>query len=431
MKTLRAFFSRFAGIFRKDRSDRELADEMESHLQLHIDDNLRAGMSPAQALREAIMKLGGIEQTKEAYRDRKGLPMLETVLQDLRYGVRMMRKNPGFTCIAVLTLALGIGANTAIFSVINAVLFRPLPVTAPQELVDLYNASAGEMFNYLPLAYPDYIDFRDNNKTLTGLLGFAPNFVALEQNGESEMITVEAVTGNYFDVLGVKPLLGRTFDATQDSVAGGYSVVVLSCSMWERKFNADPAIVGKAVRLNGNILTIIGVAPRDFLGLMRGVSPGLWLPVTMDPILHLGDPLLDRGSQWLFVSGRLKPGVSAPQAGAELKTIADRLALQYPKSNKDRGAEILPASQVKIIPEVDSSLSNLVCHSRLRGIDSPDCMRQYRRNASGARFRPPERNRFAPRARRQPLPLDSAIAHGKFAALHVGRRSRFAPDNSL
>jgi predicted permease len=345
-----------AGLFRKETTDRELAAEMESHLQLHIDDNLRAGMSLAQARREAIMKLGGVEQTKENYRERRSLPLLDAILQDIRYGVRMMRKTPGFTCIAVLTLALGIGANTAIFSVINAVLFRPLPVTAPQELVDLYNSSAGEMFNYVPLAYPDYLDFRDNNRTLTGLLGFAPNFVALERNGESEMITVEAVTGNYFDVLGVKPLMGRSFDATQESVAGGYPAVVLSCSMWERKFNADPAIVGKAVRLNGNILTIIGVAPRNFLGLMRGVSPGLWLPVSMDPILHLGDPLQDRGSQWLFAAGRLKPGVSAPQAGAELKTIADRLALQYPKSNKDRGAVILPASQVKIIPEVDSAL---------------------------------------------------------------------------
>lgn len=302
------------------------------------------------------MKLGGVEQTKESYRDRRGLPLLDTLLQDLRYGVRTMRKNPGFTCVAVLTLALGIGANTAIFSVINAVLFRPLRVTAPQELIDLYNSSPGEMFNYAPLAYPDYVDFRDNNRTLDGLLGFAPNFVALERNGESEMITAEAVTGNYFDVLGVKPLLGRTFDATRDSVAGGYPVVVLSCITWERKFNADPEIVGKTVRLNGNILTIVGVAPRNFLGLMRGVSPGMWLPVSMDPTLHLGDPLQDRGSQWLFVTGRLKPGVSVTQAQAELKTIADGLALQYPKSNKNRGAEVLPASQVKIMPEVDSAL---------------------------------------------------------------------------
>lgn len=341
---------------RRSRMEREMDAELRFHMEAYAEDLMRGGVGRKDAMRRARIEFGGIERVKEEGREARGVSFLETLTQDLRHGGRMLRKNPGFTMVAVLTLALGIGANTAIFSVINAVLFRPLPVEAAHELVDVYNASPGEMFEYAPLAYPDYIDFRDNNKTLSGLLGFAPNFLALERNGESEMISVEAVTGNYFDVLGVKPVLGRTFDTDQDKTPGGNPFVVLSYTTWQQKFGGDPAVVGKTVRLNGNLLTIVGVAPRNFFGLMRGLSPGLWIPVTMDATLHLGDPLEDRGSQWLFVTGRLKPGTSAAQTRAEIRTIADRLVQQYPKTNKNRTAEILPASQVKIMPEVDGAL---------------------------------------------------------------------------
>ena len=341
---------------RRSRMESEMDAELRFHVETCAEDLVRGGASREEAMRRAWIEFGGIERIKEEGREARGVSFLETLLQDLRHGARMLRKNPGFTTVAVLTLALGIGANTAIFSVINAILFRPLPVEEPQELVDVYNASPGEMFEYAPLAYPDYIDFRDSNRTLTGLLGFAPNFLALERNGESEMVSAEAVTGNYFDVLGIKPLLGRTFDAGQDKTPGGKPFVVLSYTTWQQKFGADPAIVGKTVRLNGNVLTILGVAPRNFFGLMRGLSPGLWIPVTMDATLHMGDPLEDRGSQWLFVTGRLKPETSAAQARAEVKTIADRLIQQYPKTNKNRTAEILPASQVKIMPGVDGAL---------------------------------------------------------------------------
>src|SRR5579864_3564057 len=343
-------------LFSRRRLYNDLSEEMRQHLEERIDELVAAGVPRKEAAARARREFGNITLIENDSREVWRWPSLEDFFTDGRYALRMLRKNPSFTLVAVLTLSLGIGANTAIFSVINAVLFRPLPVSAPNELVDLYNTSPGEMFEYAPLSYPDYVDFRDGSKTLTGLLGFAPNFVALERDGESEMITAEAVSANYFDVLGVKPFLGQTFDAKQDSAPGGYPVVVLSYSAWQREFNADPVIVGKTVRLNGNLLTVIGVAPRNFFGLMRGLSPGLWLPASMDPTLHLGDPIQDRGSQWLFVTGRLKPGVSAAQARAELKAIANRLALQYPKSNKDRNAEILPASQVKIMPEVDTAL---------------------------------------------------------------------------
>jgi hypothetical protein len=232
-----------AATLRRSRMESEMDAELRFHMEAYADDLIRSGVAHEEAMRLARIEFGGIERVKEEGREARGVSFLETLIQDLRHGARMLRKNPGFTSVAVLTLALGIGANTAIFSVINAVLFRPLPVEAPQELVDVYNASPGEMFEYSPLAYPDYIDFRDNNKTLSGLLGFAPNFLALERNGESEMISVEAVTENYFDVLGVKPVLGRTFNAGQDKTPGANPFVVLSYTTWQQKFGADPAIV--------------------------------------------------------------------------------------------------------------------------------------------------------------------------------------------
>src|SRR5436309_12123730 len=171
MRRLRAWFLRLAGLFNKERRDRELAEELESHLQMHIEDNLRRCMTPEEARREALIKLGGIEQTKESYRDRRGLPMLETLMQDLRFSVRMLRKNPGFTALAVLTLALGIGANTAIFSLLNAALLRPLPgVRNPGSLVTLYGGT--ERFRNTVFSYPAYVDIRDRNQVFSGVIAF-------------------------------------------------------------------------------------------------------------------------------------------------------------------------------------------------------------------------------------------------------------------
>src|SRR5258708_7936938 len=244
----RRIWSWLDATLRRSRLESEMDAELRFHLEAYAQDLVSGGVPRQEAMRRARIEFGGIERVKEEGREARGVSVLETLTQDLRYGARMLPKNPGFTTVAVLTLALGIGANSAIFSVINAVLFRPLPVDAPNELVDLYSAMPGEMFEYAPLAYPDYVDFRDNNKTLVGLLGFAPNFLALERNSESEMISVEAVTGNYFDVLGVRPVLGRTFDAGQDKVPGGNLFVVLSYTAWQRKFNADPSVIGKTVR---------------------------------------------------------------------------------------------------------------------------------------------------------------------------------------
>lgn len=347
----------------------EIADELAQHLEDRYQELISDGLTEDTAFRATLDELKGedllvrgLKPVEQCFYREPFAPgaasnnFFSGILQDLRYGLRMLRNNPGFTAAAIITLTLAIGANTALFSVVNAVLFRPLPVAAPHKLVNVYNSSPREMFDHLPLAYPDYADLRDSTKTLSGLLGFAPNSLALDRSGESEMVTAEGVTSNYFDVLGVRPALGRFFEPHHDVASGTYPVVVLSYNYWQRRFNADPAIIGTTIRLNGNLLTVIGVAPPTFSGLLRVLAPAMWIPLSMDTVLHMGDPVEDRGSQWLFVTGRLKPGVSATQAQAELKSIADRLSLEYPKSNKDRTIITLPASQVKILPEVDGPL---------------------------------------------------------------------------
>ena len=344
--------------WRKRRADAELDEEVHEYVEMLAEEKIRSGVNARQAHREAKMELGGVEQVKEQTREVRAGRFLETLWQDLRYGARMLRKNPGFTIVAVLTLALGIGANTAIFSVINSVLYKPLPVEAPQELVDVYNTPPKNeaILQYIPLAYPDYADYRDQSKSLTGLVAFAPTQVALERQGDSVLIPVEEISGNYFRVLGVRLRLGRGFDEVQDRVAGANAEVVLSYAMWQSRFGRDPDIIGKTIILNEHPMTVAGVAPPDFHGLMRTVAPKLWVPISMDSVLHLGNPVKDRGSQWIFAMGRLKPGVSVRQAQAELQSIAARLTKTYPESNKDRDAVLLPASQVKIFPEADKVL---------------------------------------------------------------------------
>ena len=348
----------FRNFWHRREIDAELDEELRGYVEMLANEKAKQGLTANEARREAKMETGGIEQVKQQTREARAGHFLETLLQDLRYGARMLRKNPGFTIIAVLTLALGIGANTAIFSVINSVLFKPLPVEAPQRLVDVYNTPPKDetVLQDVPLSYPDYADFRDESKLLAGLLGFAPTRVALERQNDSEMIPAEQVTGNYFQVLGVRLVLGHGFDPAQDRVPGGDPAAVLSYAMWQSKFAGDPNIIGKTITLSGHPITIVGVAPRNFHGLMRVVAPGLWVPISMDSVLHLGSPADDRESAWLFTMGRLKPGVTLGQAQAELQSIAARLAQTYPKSNKDRSVVLLLASQVKIIPEADSAL---------------------------------------------------------------------------
>jgi predicted permease len=345
MRRLRASVLRFVGLFDKRRRDLRLTDELQSHLEMHIEDNLRAGMTPDQARRQALMALGGLDQTKEQYRDRRGIPFLEAIVQDLRYALRTMRKSPGFTGAAVLTLALGIGANTAMFSFADATAFRPMDVPRPGEVIRIFSSTKADPYGQLSV--PDYRDFRSHTTTLSGLVAYETNVVAMSksQDENPRMLLAYLVSGNYFSALDLEPAIGRGFRDEEDRVAGANAVVVISDGLWRREFQADPAVVGKTITLASHEFTIIGVAPAGFSGTDLFVHPDLFVPLAMThevaPVLPT-NYLDDRANRDLDVVGRLKPGVSVARANAEVVALARSIEQSNPDSNRNRTAMALP-----------------------------------------------------------------------------------------
>jgi predicted permease len=335
MRQVRGWFQRLGALRHARQREHDLSAELESHLQMHVEDNLRAGMSPDEARRQALIKLGGVEQVKERYRERRGLPVLETLFQDLRYALRMLRRNPGFTAVAVLSLALGIGANALVFSVINALLLRPLPVDRPDQLVFLETKNSD-----FTQSFPNYRDLRDRNQTFSGLVGYRLAPMEFESAGGATRVWGLLATGNYFDVLGVHPVMGRFFHQADDLHPRQSPYAVLSYTAWRGRFGADPTIVGKTVRINRLAYTVLGVAPPDFHGTELWYWPEVWLPMMMEPQIeaYSGTGWLDERSTWnTFVLGRLKPGVSKAEALANLNTIGAELAREYP--NNDEGLQ--------------------------------------------------------------------------------------------
>ncbi len=281
---------------------------------------------------------------------------MDALLQDMRYALRLLRKSPGFTLVAVLTLALGIGANTTIFTVVNAILLRPLAVEDPERLVavlgtDARNSTAAQQF--LPMSYLNYQDLRDKNDTLTGMAAFTGTGVNLSGVGNPEQLNATLVTGNYFDVLGVHAAVGNLFDREQAKKQGGYPVVVLSYGLWQRRFGGERSIVGKPITLNQQPFTVIGVVPKSFQGIFAVGTPDLWIPDAMhDQVLTgiIKDWFLQRRPLIMFVFGRRKPGVSLEQAEANLQTIATQLAKEYPNENEGRNVRLLPLAQTTVGP---------------------------------------------------------------------------------
>ena len=253
---------------------------------------------------------------------------MRTILKDVRYAVRVLLKSPGFTLVAILTLALGIGANTAVFSVVNALILRPLPVERPSELVFLENARYGPS-----QSFPNYKDLRDRNQTFAGLVGYRMAPMELETDRGAERIWGYLATGNYFDVLGLKPALGRFFNQKDDVDPGASPYAVLSYSAWQSRFAGDPAIVGKTIRVNRLPYTVFGVAPRDFHGTELFYWPEVWVPMMMEPRIE-SQSWLDNRSTWnTFVLGRLNPNVAPAQAEANLNSVAAEMIRQFPNEN--------------------------------------------------------------------------------------------------
>lgn len=331
MRGLRALLLRFAAALSPGRLDRELAAELESHVALHVEDNLRSGMTPVEARRQALLKLGGVTQTQERYRDRRGLPLLEHLVRDLLYGLRMLRRNPGFTAIAVLTLGLGIGANTAIFSVINAVLLRPLPYPQPRDLVLVWGTNTENGDTEDVISYPTFEDWRARSRSFERMAAFTSRGMALSKGDRTELVPALQVTPGFFELLGVSPALGRTFRPGEEE-EGAPKAAILSHGVWKRYLGGRADVLGKTIRANEEIYTIAGVMPADFR-----FSPAepeqIYVPLVRES---------NRNHGYLRVLGRLRPDVSMRRAQAEMDVLASRLAQQYPKTNAGTGVNVMP-----------------------------------------------------------------------------------------
>jgi predicted permease len=339
MRHLRAFFLRFAGLFSKQWRERELAAEMRSHLQMHIEDNLRAGMSVAEARRQALIKLGGVEQTKEIYRERLGLPLLETFWQDLRYAARMLRNNPGFTAVATLTLAMGIGANTAIFSIVNAVVLRPLPYKDSSRIVTFHTKTSMFPAFTLPLTWPAFQEVRAQATPLEEATAYWETDRTLTGRDQPEVLPVTAISGGFFEELGGSAEQGRLL-SEQDHQPEQDRVAVISDSLWRTRFATDPAIIGRQLVLDKEIYTVVGVAAKGF-AFPEGSE--VWLPLSLTPEIQR-NPMFFR----FDVLGKLRKGERLEALQARLGAIAERIAKENPRLGKDYklSAEPLLVSRV-------------------------------------------------------------------------------------
>ena len=338
---------RLASLELEPSREAEIAEELSQHLEDRYAESLARGASPEEAYCAALAELSESELlTQELRRVERPAPresvllgsnrrngMLGDIWLDLRYAVRTLGKTPGFAAIAVLTLGLGLGANTAIFSLVNTALLRPLPVERPDRLVTLNYAAARRM---LPaFSYPNYKDFRDRNNAFSGLLGYRFAQLSLSHDGVNERLWGYLVTGNYFETLGVKAALGRVISADDDRSPGARPVAVVSYKCWRQRFGGDPAVIGKNVIVNGRGYTIIGVAQPGFSGTEVIVAPEMWFPMAMQAQIEIGSQWLDdRGWKTVSLMGRLKPGVGVMQAQTELNSIALQLESEYPDVNE-------------------------------------------------------------------------------------------------
>jgi macrolide transport system ATP-binding/permease protein len=337
MKQLRAWMLRLAGVFAKTRREGDFADEIESHLQMHMDDNLRAGMTPEQARREAVLQLGGVEQAKQGYRERGTMPWIEDLVQDLRFALRQVVKNPAFACTVIVVLALGMGACVAIFAFVDAALLKPLPYRHPNRLVNVTESVA--MIPRANLSYPDYLDWKSRNDVLSSLDVWDQRGYMLGTPTGIQLVPGARVSDGFFRTLGVAPLLGRDFYAGEDLPSAPHTVM-LSYAAWQKWFGGKQDVIGQAVTLSGDSYTIVAVLPPSFQFAPTN-SAEFWTT------LHVkGTCDLRRSCHSLTGVGRLKDGVSVEKARTEMQSIALQLEKQYPDSNRGQGGSVDLLSEV-------------------------------------------------------------------------------------
>lgn len=330
MPLVMKFQSLLRNLFAIHRTEADLDQEVRSHLELLTEENMRQGMPPADARRAAQIELGGIEQVKQEVREIRIGNWFHSMVSDFRYGLRLLRKSPGFAAVAILTLALGIGANTAIFSVVYAVLLKPLPYRQPDQLFNIFQAQPAEGIPIDGWSYPNFEELRNQNHTFGEMAGTQHHQLTLTGRGEPTVVNTSVVTPDLFSVFGEKPILGRPF-FSEDNKPGAPPVVILSENLWRGYFGADPGIIGTSVNLDERPFTIVGVMPSAFRFPQLTESEQLWIPLVQDPLF--GPWMPRRGGHWLRVTARLRPGVSRMQAQAELDAISARLAKESPAEN--------------------------------------------------------------------------------------------------
>jgi predicted permease len=339
---------RLRALLWRGRLDRDLQDEIEFHLNERA---ARSGLSPEEARR----RFGNTTVMKERTRDMWTIRWIETLMQDLRYAARTLRKSPGFTIVAVLTLALGIGADTAIFSVVDSVLLRPLPYAEPSRLVELWGNVKRVKVERRGASYPDFVDWRAQSHSFEGMAVLDNTVATLTGVEEPERVAGEVVSQAYFDLLGVRPAVGRVFRPEEDAVPQRDAVVILSDGLWKRRFGGDRQVAGRTLQIGERDYTIVGVMPEWF----RGVSDQaqLWMPAMMG---GTAADLAERGTRSFPVLARLRPGVTAAQAQAELDGIAQRLQAAYPLTNEGRAVEVAPLDR-ELLGDLRQPLIVLLC----------------------------------------------------------------------
>lgn len=327
-------------IFRRSKQEQELDEEIQTHLRDRADDLERSGLSRAEAEERARAEFGAHQRLKEEIRDAAGASWFDTLGKDVRFGLRMFTKSPAFTFIAVITLALGIGANTAIFSVVYAALLRPLPYEKPDRLITLGEVRGADPANpnqpqYWNASYPDFLDWRRATKAFQALAGFTNDGFTVRGLGEPESIPAMMATPNFFSMLGVKPVVGRDFAAGED-VPSGPNVVILTYGFWQSRFNGDKNTVGKSMRLGPVTATIIGVLPREFEFAPAG-NAQFWVPLHISPAFATR-----RNLRWINTIGRLTPGATKADILSEMRVITARLAAEYPQQNASIRVTVVP-----------------------------------------------------------------------------------------
>ncbi len=335
MKLVDSIRFRIATLFQRSQMNAEMEEELRAHIEHRADDLERSGLSRAEAERRARLEFGGHARFKEECHEAAGGTLIESFIQDVRFGLRMLRKSPGFTAVAVLTLALGIGANALVFGVLNALILRPLNVPQPQSLYAIQRSGNDEMIRNDPSqSYPDYLDLCERNRSFDGLAAFSIAQAGLDTGDNPSRAWICEVSGNYFDVLGIQPYLGRFFHGADEHGANGAPYVVLTYAYWHARFQDDRGAVGRTIQVNKHPFTILGVAPPGFRGTLLFGSPDFFVPMVNEEQVEGSNVLNARGNHWVFMAmGHLKDGVTPAQAVADLNLIGAFLEKTYPKDD--------------------------------------------------------------------------------------------------